>query len=189
MKNKNYYWLLISKDQHEINANMKWERDLLPETILARHHFSRVKNICRDNKLREFYFKLLHRIVVTKRELFTYGIAENALCPYCRQNDSIIHTFCNCHWTKWFFSEVIKWFNVENATSFAPSSSELIFGLNNDRKNQSSSAIVKKLDFTLLFAKYYLYINKLAPKDLSLDEFKAKISWRYDFEKPPPSIS
>ena len=82
MKNRNYYWFLISKDQHEINANMKWERDLLPETILARHHFSRVTNICRDNKLREFYFKLLHRIVVTKRELFTYGIAEKALCPY-----------------------------------------------------------------------------------------------------------
>ena len=34
-----------------------------------------------------------------------------------------------------------------------------------------------------------LYINKLAPKDLSLDELEAKISWRYDFEKPPPSIS
>ena len=36
---------------------------------------------------------------------------------------------------------------------------------------------------------YYLYINKLAPKDLSLDEFKARISWRYDFEKLLPSIS
>ena len=119
MKNRNYYWLLISKDGHEIYANMKWQRDLLPEKILPRPHLSRVKNICRDNKLREFYFKLLHRIVVTKRELFTYCIAENqenALCPYCRQNDLIIHTFCNCHWTKWFFSEVIKWFNVENAT-------------------------------------------------------------------------
>ena len=33
MKNRNYYWLLTSKDQHEINANMKWERDLLPEKI------------------------------------------------------------------------------------------------------------------------------------------------------------
>ena len=74
------------------------------------------------------------------------------------------------------FSEVIKWFNIENAPSFAPSSSELIFGLNSERKNQSSSEIVKKLDFTLLFAKYYMYINKLAPKDLTLDEFKAKIS-------------
>ena len=101
----------------------------------------------------------------------------------------MIHTFCNCHWTKWFFAKVIKWFNVENATSFAPSSSELIFDRNNDRKNQSSSAIVKKLDFTLLFAKYYLYINKLAPKDLSLDEFKAKISWRYDFETPPQLVT
>ena len=65
----------------------------------------------------------------------------------------------------------------------------LIFGLNDDRKNHSSLAIVKKLDFTLLFTQYYLYINKLAPKDLSLDEFKTKISWNYDFEKPLPSIS
>ena len=62
MKNINYYWLLISKDQHEINANMKWEIDLLPEIILARDHFSRVKNICRDNKLREFYFKLFREL-------------------------------------------------------------------------------------------------------------------------------
>ena len=98
------------------------------------------------------------------------------LCPYCRQNYSIIHTFCNCHWTKWFFSEVIKWFNVENATFKA-------------KRIKAHRPLSKKLDFTLLFAKYYLYINKLAPKDLSLDEFKAKISWRYDFEKPPPSIS
>ena len=74
------------------------------------------------------------------------------------------------------FSEVIKWFNVENDTSFASSSSELMFGFNSERKNQSSLDIVKKLDFTPLFAKYYMYINKLAPKDLSLDEFKAKIS-------------
>ena len=25
------YGFLISKDHHEINGNMKWERDLLPE--------------------------------------------------------------------------------------------------------------------------------------------------------------
>ena len=39
MKNRNYYWLLISKDQHEINANMKWEVDLLPEKIPAKALF------------------------------------------------------------------------------------------------------------------------------------------------------
>ena len=92
MKNRSFYWLL------------KWERDLLPEKILAKQYFSRVKNICRDNKLRGLYFKLLHSIVVEKRELFTYGkkIAENALCPCCKRNDSIIHTLYNFQWTKWF---------------------------------------------------------------------------------------
>lgn len=41
MKERNYYWLLINKDQREINANLKWERDLLPEIIyysLLLHH-------------------------------------------------------------------------------------------------------------------------------------------------------
>jgi len=61
--------------------------------------------------------------------------------------------------------------------------------IDNDRKNQSSSEIVKKPDFSLLFAKYYLYTIKLAPSKLSLDEFKAKISWRYDFERPLSSIT
>ena len=53
----------------------------------------------------------------------------------------------------------------------------------------SKSSILLFCLLNITFAKYYLYINKLAPKDLSLDEFKAKISWRYDFEKPLPSIS
>ena len=68
MKNRSYCWLL------------KWERDLLPEKILAKQYFSRVKNICRDNKLRRFYFKLLHSIVVEKRELFTYGKKKCRKC-------------------------------------------------------------------------------------------------------------
>ena len=37
---------------------MKWERDLLPEIILVRHYFSRVKNICRDNKTLNSYTEL-----------------------------------------------------------------------------------------------------------------------------------
>ena len=34
----------------------------------------------------------------------------------------------------------------------------------------------QKARFSLLLAKNYLYMNKLAPKDLALDEFKARIS-------------
>ena len=45
--------------------------------------------------------------------------------------------------------------------------------------------IVKRLDFTLLITKNYLYMNKLAPKDLALDEFKAKNQLEVWFRKTP----
>ena len=71
MKNKDYYWLLINKDNQEIKAEVKWSRDLHSEEFRLDDLFSRVKNVCKENKMREFYFKLIHRIVVTKKELFS----------------------------------------------------------------------------------------------------------------------
>jgi len=156
MKNKDYYWLLIDNAKHETKASSKWKRDLQIDETILETSFTRVKSICSDNKLKEFYFKLLHRTVVTKKHLFIYGVEDNSLCSYCGQNDSIIHTFSKCHWTQLFFLEVIKWFNVENVTSFSLSPSELIFGIKTGSKKQNTFKINKKLNFTILFAKYYL---------------------------------
>ncbi len=119
MKNKDYYWLLVNKEQIEPKATSKWERNLQIGQASLQPFFSRVRNVCKDNKLREFYFELLHRIVVTKKELFLFGAAEDAKCPYCELIDSIIHTFCNCNWSQLFFA---------NSTSLTLSPIELIFG-------------------------------------------------------------
>ena len=93
MKNRDYYWLLINKEPIELKANSKWERDLQTDQTSLKTFFTRVKSACKDSKLREFYFKLLHRIVVTKKELFLFGKAEDTKCPYCEMNYFIIHTF------------------------------------------------------------------------------------------------
>ena len=53
-------------------------------------------------------------------------------------NDSINHTLQNCTLTKQFFSEVIKWFNNENATSLRYSQIEILFGRKSDDKNVDS---------------------------------------------------
>ena len=71
MNNKDYYWLLINKDNQEIKAEVKWSRDLHSEEFRLDDLFSRVKNVCKENKMREFYFKLIHRIVVTKKSFFS----------------------------------------------------------------------------------------------------------------------
>ena len=78
MKNKDYYCLLINKEHTEIKSNAKWARDLQIDETSLKPFFSRIKNVYKDNKLREFYFKLLHRIVVTKKELFLLGMEDNS---------------------------------------------------------------------------------------------------------------
>ena len=103
------------------------------------------------------------------------------LCIYCRENDSIIHTFSNCHWSKEFFLEVIKWFNKENDTSFTLSPSEILFGTSSSKTDPTTN----NLNCTLLFAKYYLYTQKLAQKSIFLGEFIAKFYCRFQPEKPP----
>jgi len=70
MKNRDYYRFLIKKEPIKLKANSKWERELQTDQTSLKPIFSGVKSVCNDNKLREFYFKLLHRIVVTKKEFF-----------------------------------------------------------------------------------------------------------------------
>ena len=97
-------------------------------------------------------------------------------------NDSIIHALQNCSWTKLFFSEVIKWFKTENATSLSFSQIEIIFGRKVNIKN-AELYFERKVNFTLLFAKYYdLYNTKLTHGEISISHFIAKVSQKYSLE-------
>ena len=86
MKNRDYYWLLINKDDVKIKATPKWARDLQVVDLNLDTFFNRVKNVCKNNKLKEFYFKLLHRIVVTKKELSFYGMESDISCVFYAKN-------------------------------------------------------------------------------------------------------
>ena len=179
MKNKDYYWLLINKDNQEIKAEVKWSRDLHSEEFRLDDLFSRVKNVCKENKMREFYFKLIHRIVVTKKELFFFGIEDDMFCLFCQEPDSISHTFLNCRWSIQFYSEVIKWFNKENDTTFSPSPVEILFGKKSSNCSQGSFKLLRKFNYTLLFAKYYLYTQKLLKKEINTKEYIRKLTFKY----------
>ena len=79
MENRDYCRLLINKEPIKLKANSKWERDLQIDQTSLKPIFSRVKSVCKDKKLREFYLKLFHGIVVTKK-LFFLGKGEDIKC-------------------------------------------------------------------------------------------------------------
>ena len=83
-----------------------------------RQIFKLAQQICRENKLKEFHYKFLHRITVTKKELCRFGVKQDSDCLYCGKEDSIAeHTFINCQFSKAFQRRVIRWFNNVNLTN------------------------------------------------------------------------
>ena len=80
----------------------------------------------RDNKLRQFSLRLLHRIFTTKKELVKYRLASDETCIFCPNSDSIEHTFIDCTVTS-FYSEALLWFNRVSNTDVGLSNKQITF--------------------------------------------------------------
>ena len=81
----------------------------------------------KENKSKELHFKFIHRIVITKKELFRYGINTDSDCIHCGEPDSINHTFIDSNFTKTFTWKVINLFNNQNGSNFQPDTKETAF--------------------------------------------------------------
>ena len=146
---------------------------------MGKTDFISIKQVSRENKLREFQVKCLHRIVVTKKELCRFGIKDDGECLYCGEQDSIEHTFLDCSFTKDFLSKVVQRFNNCNQSSFKPTNQEFLLGI---FSNPANKELLKKINYTLLFARYFIYTNKLHNNSLLITDFVNKVSSKYKLE-------
>ena len=62
--------------------------------------------------MKKDYKSSILRLTVTKKELCTYGVNDENNCPYCKEPDSILHTFVEWHYTQTFYVKVVDWFTV-----------------------------------------------------------------------------
>ena len=79
----------------------------------------------KDDKLRQSSFRLLHKIIMTKKEVFKFRLVEDEACTLCLIPDSIEHTLLDCTVATAFYSKAISWFNHENDTDITLSSKQM----------------------------------------------------------------
>ena len=89
----------------------KWKERFPNIFIDWKSNFARIYQITKDNKSRQFLFKILHKVIITKKELKKFNIATDDLCNLCSRTDSIFHTFLECDPSISIYSNIIKWFN------------------------------------------------------------------------------
>ena len=107
---KNYYSLFREKLVSEPSAVRAWKKSFseLPDWGDC---FVNIYKSSKDNKLRQFTFKVVHRIITTKKELLKHKLASDDKCPFCLNPAWIEHTFLYCQESKKFFSKTLRWFN------------------------------------------------------------------------------
>ena len=166
VKSRYFYKLLNAKTHNEDHTGpLRWSQNLSINSDTWGKIFKSLKNICKDTKLKEFQFKLIHRIIVTNKELFRFAIKPDDKCLYCGDKDSIEHTFIECPFTKTFVKKVIQWFNQTNLCQILPTTEEVLFGI---FSSTCDARIKKKFNYTTLAMRQYIYANKTNSKTISI---------------------
>ena len=160
---KQLYKLFIEEINIEPTA-IKSLRKNCPE--VADNWLNCIRNNCRitrDNKLRQFYFKLLHRILVINKELKRFGITDCDKCVMCGENDSIEHAFFECQSFLKLSDESLQWFNSLHKINVSLTSLQYFLNLPTPNTNLSDKQ-TKDLCLLLLYAKQYHYACKTMQK-------------------------
>ena len=146
----------LGNTNHPHTGPKRWERDISIDTENWTYVFKMVSKTCKENKLKEFQFKFIHRIVNTKNELCRYGISIDSDCIYCGEPDSINHTFIDSEFTKTFTCKVINWFNTHHGSNFQPDTKEMLFAT---FKHPTYRKSVRRFNYTPLFMTFYVYVS------------------------------
>ena len=126
---RDYYKLFQDKMKNETipTAVKAWSKRFLNQSQDWNKSFENIYHTTADNKSRKFTFKLLHRILVTNKEIKRFKLKNEDLCSQYRRADSLEHTFLDCPVNIKFYEEIISWFNQKNKTKITLSNDELLF--------------------------------------------------------------
>ena len=178
---KQFYKLFIENISIEPTAVTTWRKHC---TVVADKWEQCTESnykITRDNKLRQFYFKLLHRILVTNKELTRFGITDCNMCVMCGENDSIEHTFFECCSFLNLCDESIQWFNISYKTNIKLTPLQVFLNLPTPAFNLSNKQ-TKDLCLLLLYVKQYHYGCKSMQKKTDTSEFISKFIMQLEIE-------
>ena len=179
-RSRDFYKLLVSKTHtHDQTGRKHWSENLSINKDLWISIFKSLKNVCKESRLKEFQFKLIHRTVVTRKERFIFGIRTDDECLYCGDKDSIEHTFIECPFTRSFAKNIIQWFNEANCCQISPTTKDLLFGITPSSKE---TKVINKFNYTTLSMHHYIYSNKINSKGIYMHEFINRLSLKYNLE-------
>ena len=184
--NTKLFYSLLANKEVQPPCIKKWEESYIDNSFNWKKLFLLPFTITLDNQLRWFQLRVLHRRIPTKRFLYHCKISESPLCSFCNnEEETIIHMLWSCPLSQKFWSDLSTLINekCQNAVNFVFDEMLVIFGLS--RRICTDSF----MDFVLLFAKFYLYKNKIQNIAPNIKAFIISLKYRYVIEKNRQTVN
>lgn len=127
--------------------------------------------ITKENKLKEFLLKILHRYLPTNKLLKKCGITDSAGSTFCHlQSETLEHMFFECSTVRTFWLHFIDWWKSETGDKIALRLKDVLLGY---EYNQPPIL----LNQAILKAKSYIFKNKLLWSKPSIEIFIAQLKY------------
>ena len=155
----------------------KWKNEAWNE-LTVENSFPEISIITNDFILKNFQFKLLHRILPTNKYLTMIGIKNCDKCNFCNlTTDSIFHYLWQCPIVEEFWQALKHWIEEKFECQVIFTVKSNIFSVN---ENDSPFPLY---DFIIIFARYYIHCCKWSDKKPSLYVFVEKLLNREKIER------
>ncbi len=115
--------MLLSRKFEQASGIQKWELYLGRQqgTLFWSKAFTAARKVSTESKLQMLQYKILHRILPTKKYLFQRNTADTPNCIACRQEETIEHMLFECPATKKLWNELTYLFQQKEQTKIKPS--------------------------------------------------------------------
>ena len=108
-----------------------------------------------NNRIKQFKFKLIHKVVPSKEIRYTWKISSNPYCDVCNnETESYQHLFINCKILNEFWNKIIELFKLCGISNNIKSLNNIIVGYKIDNPEYQD---INKLFALVGFSIYKAY--------------------------------
>ena len=159
------YTYQIKLTNTSIAQTEKWKTSLESQNIPWKRIFKLPYEITVNNKLRNFHYKYIMRIVRTNKELYRFALVNSTICDFCCQNtETIHHLFWECIYSQELWNNISNIFR-RNDVAIELNYHKISLGIIDHKYNTP-------LNYIILLAKYYIFRCKCVKEKPNFSHFK-----------------
>ena len=114
MDSKKVYTLLIENNYRFEFNNLSeyWYRKANIDDIDWQIIFKNISKITILNKIKNFSFRFVHKIIYSDLKLYHSNIRNSSLCTFCSKDiGDFIHNYGRCYEVQAFIANAMQWYN------------------------------------------------------------------------------